>query len=230
MKYLFSLLVFFISAVTFAQLDNPNTRDSGKRIEREDKGVGRESQTELGSDFKIDRSFSTSKKSKTFLGQPDAPTLDPNRDDDKKLNINQGDEYVKRTVDFKPKYLEKEGRGDGEIYKEFSKPQDLGKFTTSGEYVKISWRDAQVVDGDRVDIIVNGEVVVKNTTLLARYQSIKVPLDQGFTKIEFQALNMGESGPNTADFKVEEENGSILTHDEWNLTTGTKASLVVIKN
>src|SRR5699024_11863260 len=108
-------------------------------------------------------------------------------------------------------------------------PQDVGQYRTHGKSVKISWRDCQVVDGDRVDIIVNGEVVVHNVTLLAQYHSIIIELEKGFTKIEIKALNMGESGPNTADFKVEDEHGKILTHDQWNLTTGTIAHLVVIK-
>lgn len=78
--------------------------------------------------------------------------------------------------------------------------------------------------------MVNGEVVVRNVTLLAQYHSIIINLDEGFTKIEIKALNMGESGPNTAEFKVEDENGRILTHDQWNLTTGTIAHMVVIKD
>lgn len=227
MKYIIFTFFLLFAFTGFSQIDDPdNEASTGNRIDRADNSIGRESSSDAGS-FRIDREHSVSKKTKTFLGQPDAPSLKP---DEKKNDFSMGqkEEYVKRTVDFKPKYTEREG--DGYDYSEFSKPQDLGKFYTSGDYVKVSWRDAQVVDGDRVDIIVNDEVVVENVTLLARFHSLKVDLKDGFTKIEFQALNQGESGPNTAEFKVEDEDGKILTHDEWNLTTGTKASLVVIKN
>lgn len=226
MKYIFLSFCMLLGFSAFSQIDDSDQAGDGTRIEREDRGIGRESSSDADG-LRIDRDFSSGKKTKRFLGQPDAPSLAPDKKE-KQFSMNQKEEYVKRTVDFKPKYAEAEG--DGMDYAEFSKPQDLGRFYTSGDYVKVSWRDAQVVDGDRVDIIVNGEVVVENVTLLARFHSLKVDLKDGFTKIEFQALNQGESGPNTAEFKVEDENGKILTHDEWNLTTGTKASLVVIKN
>ncbi len=227
MRFLFLSIFIFCSSIAFSQIDIPEKRDSGKSIDREEnRSIGRESSS--GQDLRIDRGYSSGEKTKKFLGQPDAPSLE-RKEKDNKVNMQQEEEYVRKTVDFKPKYLENDN-SDGEIYKEYSKPQDLGRYFTSGDYVKISWRDAQVVDGDRVDIMVNGEVVVENVTLLARFHSIRVDLkEDGITKIEFKALNQGESGPNTAEFKVEDENGGILTHDEWNLTTGTIASLVVIK-
>jgi len=226
MRYLSVLIFTFFCSTVFAQVDIPETKDAGKSIDREEnRSIGRESPT--GQDLRIDRGYSSGEKSKRFLGQPDAPSLDRDKGEDK-VDMQKEDEYVKRTVDFQPKYLENDD-SDGEIYAEYSKPQDLGRFFTSGDYVKISWRDAQVVDGDRVDIMVNGKVVVENVTLLARFHSLKIDLKDGFTKIEIKALNQGESGPNTAEFKVEDQDGAILTHDEWNLTTGTIASLVVIK-
>ncbi|HLS30258.1 MAG TPA: hypothetical protein VK021_05345 [Flavobacteriaceae bacterium] len=226
MRYFILIFAVLIWSGAFAQIDGPKkSRDTGKSIESESRSIGRESSSSQGN-LRIDKGFSSSSKNKSLLGQPDSPSLKREKKDNK-VNINQKEEYVKRYVDFKPKYAENEG--NGEMYPEFSQPQDLGKFFTDGDYVKVSWRDAQVVDGDRVDIIVNGEVVVGNVTLLGRFHSIRVDLKDGFTKIQFKALNQGESGPNTAEFKVEDEDGSVLTHDEWNLTTGTVASLVVVK-
>jgi hypothetical protein len=43
------------------------------------------------------------------------------------------------------------------------------------------------------------------------------------------ALNQGTSGPNTAAFSVFDDSGRLITSNEWNLTTGIKASIVVIK-
>lgn len=223
----FIILIFAVSLYTgaYAQIENSS---SELRIGRGEKSIGREGGSLEAPN--ISRGFSVGENKKSLLGQPDAPNLMDIDKDDGKIDMTAESEYITRTIKYKPGYLKNSTGRDGAIYEEFSKPQDLGKYTTDGDYVIVSWRDAQVVDGDRVDIIVNDEVVVHNVTLLAQYHSIRVDLKKGFTKIEFKALNQGESGPNTADFKVQEANGNVLTHDEWNLTTGTKAHLVVVKN
>ena len=56
-----------------------------------------------------------------------------------------------------------------------------------------------------------------------------IALLPGFNKIEFLALNQGDSGPNTAAFSVYHENGNLMISNQWNLTTGVKAKLVVVK-
>ena len=43
------------------------------------------------------------------------------------------------------------------------------------------------------------------------------------------ALNQGASGPNTAAFSVYDDAGNLITSNEWNLTIGVKASIIVIK-
>ena len=48
-------------------------------------------------------------------------------------------------------------------------------------------------------------------------------------EIEIEALNQGESGPNTAQFAVQDEFGNVIMSDIWNLATGAKASLIVVK-
>ena len=56
-----------------------------------------------------------------------------------------------------------------------------------------------------------------------------IDISEGFNKIDFVALNQGTSGPNTAAFSVFDDSGRLITSNEWNLTTGIKASIVVIK-
>jgi hypothetical protein len=48
-------------------------------------------------------------------------------------------------------------------------------------------------------------------------------------KLDFEALNQGTSGPNTAAFSVFDDSGNLITSNEWNLTTGIKATIVVVK-
>jgi hypothetical protein len=65
--------------------------------------------------------------------------------------------------------------------------------------------------------------------LTSGYKSFDVPLSIGFNKIVFLALNQGESGPNTAEFEVYDDNGVLVSSKKWNLLTGVKAIIVVAK-
>jgi hypothetical protein len=56
-----------------------------------------------------------------------------------------------------------------------------------------------------------------------------VPLVQGINKIVFHALNQGESGPNTAEFQVYDDNQVQVSSKKWNLLTGVNATIIVVK-
>lgn len=126
--------------------------------------------------------------------------------------------------DFKPKAFEDTG-----IKNAHKKDQYLGDFKTSGKFVELYCRDHEYVDGDKVKILVNGKVVHHSITLSGGYSPILVKLSSGFNHIEFQALNQGMSGPNTAELRVFDDNGLELARKEWNLLTGAKASMIVVK-
>ena len=79
-----------------------------------------------------------------------------------------------------------------------------------------------------MNIYVNGKFI-QRVVLGGGYRPVLVTLESGFNNIEFQALNQGSSGPNTAQLKVLEENGNLVASKEWNLLTGAKASLIVVK-
>jgi len=42
-------------------------------------------------------------------------------------------------------------------------------------------------------------------------------------------LNQGESGPNTAEFQILDEHGNVISSNQWNLATGVKATIILIK-
>jgi len=85
------------------------------------------------------------------------------------------------------------------------------------------------VDGDRVSILVNDEVIVQNLTLNSSFRGINLKLKEGFNKIDFIALNQGESGPNTAELRIYDDNDVLLSANQWNLATGAKATLIIVK-
>ncbi len=111
----------------------------------------------------------------------------------------------------------------------FQTSLELGKLETNSKTIRIICRDHSYVDGDRVKLYVNEEVIRRSITLKSGYYSVDIDLKEGFNRIDIEALNQGSSGPNTAEFKVLDENGSLLADKEWNILTGYVATLVVIK-
>ena len=126
--------------------------------------------------------------------------------------------------------MKKKWAKDKEIKEEYRKDQSLGNVVTQGRFVEVYCRDHQYIDGDKVQIFVNGELIAASVTLHAGFQPILVTLQNGFNSIEFVALNQGSSGPNTAELRVLSEKGEQLAIKEWNLLTGAKAELIVVKN
>jgi hypothetical protein len=107
--------------------------------------------------------------------------------------------------------------------------QFLGDFKNNGTLVNIRCRDHEFPDGDLVRVFVNDEIFIPSLLLTSGYKSFDVPLSIGFNKIVFLALNQGESGPNTAEFQVYDDNGVLVSSKKWNLLTGVKAIIVVAK-
>jgi hypothetical protein len=118
---------------------------------------------------------------------------------------------------------------DKPIEDSFKSDQFLGQFDSKSKYLKIVCRDHEYPDGDRVKILVNDRVVISNILLESTSKEYYIELSEGFNKIEFEALNQGSSGPNTAAFRVYDDKGIIVTSNEWNLTTGVKAKIIVVK-
>ena len=107
---------------------------------------------------------------------------------------------------------------------------ELGRLETNTKRIRIECRDHSYVDGDRVRLSLNEKVVRSNIILQAGYYMIDIDLKEGFNRIDIEALNQGTSGPNTAEFRVFDGNGNLLTSNEWNILTGYVATLIVNKN
>lgn len=107
---------------------------------------------------------------------------------------------------------------------------ELGRYETTTKRIKIVCRDHSFVDGDRVKLYLNEEVIRRSITLQGGYYVLDIDLKEGFNRIDIEALNQGSSGPNTAEFKVFDDNGNLLAAREWNILTGYVATMVVMKN
>jgi hypothetical protein len=119
-------------------------------------------------------------------------------------------------------------KSDRAIDDSFKKNQFLGQFESNAKYIKLVCRDHEYPDGDKVRILINDKVVIAEILLETASKEYYLDLSVGFNKIEFEALNQGSSGPNTAAFKVFDDKGTLITSNEWNLTTGVKASIIIV--
>lgn len=217
MKYSFFISIYLlISIPAFTQIDN-NT-GFGKPINAQ------ESSDSFNEPLKTNTPRSLSNNN-SLLNTKDKKPKPLQTDEEKELNMTTDHGLMTRKYDYKPSWLTK----DTEINNEFAKGQLLGTFGTKTKTIEILCRDHQHVDGDKVRIIVNDKVIIHNINLRAEFQSFVIDLKEGRNVIEFEALNQGTSGPNTAHFRVFDENNNVITENVWNLLTGVKATMVVIQ-
>lgn len=164
---------------------------------------------------------------KEFLSQiPNANVNTTSKGFEKDIQMEIKEEFI----DPGQHYLQRLQSPESEKNPEnFKVDQYLGDFKSSTDMVRVVFRDHQHPDGDRVQIRLNSQVFYPNVLLKESYQKLDVALVLGFNKIDFVALNQGESGPNTAEVRVYDEEGKLLMANQWNLATGTKATFIVVK-
>lgn len=124
-----------------------------------------------------------------------------------------------------PKIREKENKKA----KQYFGDVHLGSIKTVSKFVGVVCRDHEYVDGDRVRIYLNGNIIEQNLTLTAGFQGLNVDLKEGVNILIFEALNQGASGPNTAQVDVYDEKGNLMYQNIWNLSTGARGTMTVIR-
>ncbi len=112
---------------------------------------------------------------------------------------------------------------------EYQKDFNLGFLETDSNYIIIKCRDHEYIDGDRIRLMINGSIIYSNITLSSNFYIVDIDLKDGYNNIEFIALNEGEASPNTAQLKVYDEFGKLLSNKKWLISTGYKAALGIYK-
>ncbi|NNJ80885.1 MAG: hypothetical protein HKP11_01710 [Flavobacteriaceae bacterium] len=207
-------LVFINFSVLTAQIDNRNVQVELDPVE---------------DDFKDPGGVELPALKQPSLSNYD-PSLKPNTnleiaDDEDKVDFTQGDGLMDYTSNIVPKAFKK----DKKAKEEFGRDQFLGTVATSGGFVMVKYRDHEFVDGDRIRIFMNGDVIKSEVSLGGSFKGFTLTLDEGNNQIVFQALNQGSSGPNTAELHVYNDKGQLISAAEWNLLTGNKATIEVLK-
>lgn len=142
---------------------------------------------------------------------------------------NPGDRYVAKMEKDVDKALKEAGlrEGRGTLVK---KNISLGDFRTKSSYFIVKFRDFGAIDGDLVKVSCNDHVLREQIFLDSNFKEVKIDLVVGFNKLDFEALNIGSLGGNTAEIQVYDDKGQLVTNDYWNnLAAGFKASIVVTK-
>jgi len=105
--------------------------------------------------------------------------------------------------------------------------QNLTMFTASSQ-LKLNIYDAGKVDGDKINIYVNGSIFLRNYIVNKNIKKLTIPLNSKSTLVEVLALNTGTISPNTAKIEIVDQKNNINTLTR--LKTGEKTSITIIKN
>ena len=218
MKLVTSVLMLLLSFSLIAQFDNTTKKFDFQPIDR------------VVSDptgLKIPKSLIpglTNKENRFEIKDDTGNTL--GADDPKPIDISTDDGFLTTKTDMTPNAFIK----DKPASDAYDRDQVLGEITTKSGFVNVVYRDHQSVDGDRIRVYVNDDIVQSDISLDSSFRGFDLTLTQGKNIIEFQALNQGESGPNTAELHVYDDSGTLISKNEWNLLTGRKATIVVHQN
>jgi len=133
--------------------------------------------------------------------------------------VNPGDKIV-------AKLNQKPANEDQIVYR---KNQNLGDFKTKSLTAKVRYRDYGEVDGDAIRVYLNDNSIATGIIMDSEFKGFEIALVNGFNKIDFEALNQGRLGPNTAEFQVYDDKGALISASQWNLATGFKATIIITK-
>ncbi|MBP6758665.1 MAG: hypothetical protein KA133_05385 [Flavobacterium sp.] len=126
---------------------------------------------------------------------------------------------------------------DGNLYKKesnsegvfYNRNQYLGSFKIKTFTSAIRYRDAAFVDGDKTRVYLNGKVIEPEVVMDGEFKGFKIKLEKGINRIDFEALNEGFASPNTAEFQVFDDLGVVVSSSQWNVGTGYKATIILVK-
>jgi hypothetical protein len=212
------LVSFFSFAMSFAQETGAIPSKPIPRVEVKIPAILEEKpQYSISKPFEITK---FKKPSKIY----DAPKLEPS----KSLNQPKSDLNVGKI--FEEKLNKKPNPGiensDSKLYR---RNMFLGDFKSKAEKIGIFYRDFGLVDGDLIRVLVNDKIVIYEIYLEGNFQQLDIKLEKGINKIDFEALNQGSSGPNTAEFKIYDEKETLISENQWNLGKGFKATILIVK-
>ena len=163
-----------------------------------------------------------------FLKKDPIDITDPNLNENATIDMGNQEKFLD-PGDYYLSKLNGKSLEENKDPNKFKSNQFMGDYRIKGSKARIIFRDHEYPDGDRVRILHNDQVIQPNVLLVERFKGLSVSLVEGFNKIDFIALNQGESGPNTAEVRVYDEVGNMTASNQWNLATGVRATYILVK-
>lgn len=163
-----------------------------------------------------------------FLKKDPIDITDPNLNENATIDMGNQEKFLD-PGDYYLSKLNGKSLEENKDPNKFKSNQFMGDYRVKGSKARIIFRDHEYPDGDRVRILHNDQVIQPNVLLVERFKGLSVSLVEGFNKIDFIALNQGESGPNTAEVRVYDEVGNMTASNQWNLATGVRATYILVK-
>jgi hypothetical protein len=214
-------IVCFFSIKGFSQIESPSRTIKISPIKKPDAPPKPVSEATTPAEIKYESSINKTNDDKLLKGI----TLLPKKEEKGIMEK----EPIRNPSEMFTDKMNKKSKGDGEIFEKYKSDTFLGEFKSGTKIIKIACRDHEYPDGDLVRIWLNDAVAVDAVLLEADFKEVYLDLNEGINKIEIEALNQGESGPNTAQFTILDAKGKVIANNKWNLTTGVKAKIVITK-
>ena len=106
----------------------------------------------------------------------------------------------------------------------------LGQYKTTSKFFTVKYRDYIAIDGDLINVYLNGELLRSSLYLNYEFGEFRIPLALGFNNIEFVVTSTGTSGGNTAELHVLDDSNRDVTTEYWNnLALGVTIKMIVIR-
>lgn len=103
--------------------------------------------------------------------------------------------------------------------------ENLNIFTKTKNVI-VAIYDAGKVDDDRINLYIDGKLILSNYAIEKDRKEIPITITKEFTVIKVEALNEGTSAPNTV--KVEVNDGQRLISTRTSLKSNEKAELTLV--
>jgi hypothetical protein len=216
----FLLILFLFSVKGFSQFENPKKSIRIGAVKEKKAPPQKVDVDTTQAPIKFESTIGKKKEDKLLKNFSIAPQIG--------LKSPTRTEPLRNPSEIYTEKMNKKG-GDGEILEKYRSDSFLGEFRTGSRIVKLACRDHEYPDGDLVRVWLNGKVAINSILLEADFREVYLELVDGINTVYIEALNQGESGPNTAQFVVMDDKGKVVTSNKWNLTTGVKAKLIITK-
>ena len=143
-----------------------------------------------------------------------------------KINFGKTNDFINPSTGV----TEKLNRDNYKVYERGpTKIHHLGDLRTKSAILRITYRDYSALDGDIVRVYVDGVVMIRAVVLDGASSGFDIPIEKGLHRIDIEALSQGDSGPNTAEFEIFDDQGESIMNNQWSLLLNEKATIGVYR-